>query len=70
MSGVATQNANAGRTDGAGEDDDPFEACAHCGTAFETGVRYPVVTRRDADGDLRVFSFCDADCERAWRDEG
>lgn len=46
---------------------DPFDVCAHCGARFETGVRYPVATWRDEDGELYVVSFCDDACEAAWK---
>jgi|GEM_PF-6515584 len=45
----------------------PFDGCANCGAAFQTGVRYPVVARQTATG-LEIHSFCDEDCEAAWRD--
>ena len=46
--------------------DEVFDACAHCGRPFETGVRYPVTTKRGPDGTLIVRSFCDCACQRAW----
>lgn len=45
----------------------PFGACSRCGEPFAPGVRYPVTTERDADGTLRLHSFCDATCQRHWR---
>ena len=46
--------------------DDPFETCAHCGSAFERGVWYPVTVVSDADGACHLYSFCDAICEERW----
>ncbi|MFC6826977.1 DUF7576 family protein [Halopelagius fulvigenes] len=43
--------------------------CAHCGTVFEVGVRYPVVTLRGTDGTPLLFSFCGEECETAWASE-
>ncbi|SFG10897.1 hypothetical protein SAMN04488063_1445 [Halopelagius inordinatus] len=43
-----------------------FEVCAHCGSEFERGVRYPVVTVRTEDGGPLFYSFCDDDCKAAW----
>lgn len=45
----------------------PLETCAHCGAAFEPGVRYPTTSRRDDDGRLELFAFCDEACQTAWR---
>lgn len=46
-------------------DTDPFAACAHCGTAFQEDVSYPVATQQK-DGELALFSFCDEACRAAW----
>lgn len=48
---------------------EPFEECANCGASFESDVWYPVATRRDDDGDLRVYSFCNEECRGAWTSE-
>lgn len=46
---------------------DPFEACAHCDAPFEPGVSYPVAVERRGEGDPELYSFCDVECEAAWR---
>lgn len=46
-----------------------FVVCDQCGMPFERDVSYPVTTREDADGSLRVFSFCDEACQDAWSAE-
>ena len=52
-------------TDGA---DNPFRACANCGTQFELDEDYPVLTDQE-DGDITFFSFCDDDCRTSWEAE-
>lgn len=46
-----------------------FGRCAHCGSALVAGVRYPVTTRYDEEGDFALHSFCDAECQGAWLEE-
>lgn len=46
-----------------------FDGCAHCGREFEPDVRYPATVREADDGTLQVLSFCDEDCQAAWRDD-
>lgn len=47
---------------------DWMESCAHCGQRLPTDVRYPVTTTRDADGELRFYSFCSSLCQTAWEE--
>jgi len=49
---------------------EPFEACAHCGRRLRRGVRYPATAENAPDRELQLYSFCDEECQRAWRDGG
>lgn len=49
--------------------DTPTERCEYCGKAVETGEWYPVTKERDADGSLRLYSFCSEECQEKWREE-
>lgn len=48
---------------------DVFDACAHCGAPFEREIRYPAQLTEGPDGESRLYSFCDAECQRAWNEE-
>lgn len=48
--------------------DDPFDACARCGTPLRHDRTYPVTSEREGD-DFWLYSFCDAECQRAWRED-
>lgn len=47
----------------------PPKACAYCGAAIETSDWYPVLQRRNSDGDLEFYPFCSEACQESWRDE-
>lgn len=46
-----------------------FVTCDYCEQSFDIGVRYPVAVREGPDGDLELYSFCDAACQQAWETE-
>lgn len=48
--------------------DEP-KTCANCGTRIDTTEWHPVVTRTDADGNFRVYAFCDTGCRDEWLDD-
>lgn len=56
-----------GRPDEPSEDD---VTCAHCGEEVDTSEWYPVTNDHDADGTLRIRSFCCEPCRDAFHDEG
>lgn len=49
--------------------DRQLDTCAHCGDGFERGVRYPVTTAEDPEGNVQLYSFCDKGCQESWEDE-
>lgn len=50
-------------------DDDPafHEVCAHCGAELGLDEWPPVVAAIDDGSETACYSFCDDDCEAAWR---
>ena len=44
----------------------PFEECDNCGAEFELDERYPVSVREAPEGGVKLYSFCDRSCQRAW----
>lgn len=49
---------------------DEIEYCAHCGTKLPDDVWCPIRTDTDADGTVRLRSFCDETCREAWVADG
>lgn len=43
--------------------------CDHCGGPIDTDEWYPAATRRDDDGDVKVYNFCDEECRVEWERE-
>ncbi|MFC7081998.1 DUF7576 family protein [Halorussus caseinilyticus] len=41
--------------------------CDHCGTPFETNVRYPTATEDGECDSLEIHTFCDEECKSAWQ---
>ena len=65
-------------TDGRGDDShrDPgvnAEAvskwCDYCGGPVATDEWYPAATRRDDDGNVEIYGFCDEECRQRWQSE-
>ena len=56
------------RIDGAADRErrSTVELCATCGDAIDTSEWHPVATVTDADGDVRIYPFCDEACRDAW----
>lgn len=50
-------------------DRNTFDVCDQCGERFEDGVRYPITTRRSANDELEIYSFCDGACQNAWDED-
>lgn len=51
------------------DDDSVGKRCAHCRDPIETSEWYPIVTRTDDHGELRMIAFCSEACRDAWIDE-
>ncbi|WP_306058623.1 DUF7576 family protein [Natronococcus wangiae] len=41
------------------------ERCDHCGDPIDTTTWHPAVIERD--GDRRLFTFCERECQERWR---
>lgn len=42
------------------------KTCANCRARLDTEEWHPVVTRTDETGELRLYTFCDEECEAEW----
>jgi len=68
-------NKNQSRHAGAGSDgpdaraDEP-KTCTNCGARINTTEWHPVTAETDADGNFRVYAFCDEGCRDEWGDTG
>lgn len=43
--------------------------CDYCDGPIATDEWHPVVTRRDDDGNVEIYAFCDESCRKRWERE-
>lgn len=53
-------------TESVGEE---FGTCANCGAPLRLDVEYPVTTATGENGEFRLYSFCDEDCQIGWEED-
>ena len=49
-----------------GHTDENLQFCAYCASPITVGTKHPVFTDASTDGDVVLYTFCDATCNAVW----